>query len=98
MASASEELSSQAEQLQQAIGYFKIDQKAHLRPAMKASFDRSEAVNVLPAQGHAKTKRADSRFGRTDNGCHKELQGVVLQMGGNETAGKDLLDSDFERY
>ncbi len=102
MASTAEELSSQAEQLQDAIGFFKLDEmdaRAVRGRISKLSEGKPKSTPVSGKHPQQPSKKMQSRLsngnGNGTGNAHSE-SGVTLSMGkpGN---GEDL-DSEFERF
>jgi hypothetical protein len=101
MASTAEELSGQAERLQEAIAYFKLD--TH----------RSEKVPKTSTNATGKTKRKTTNLqrqfqkmkyggsateGNGNSAIHQaEVAGIALQMSNSSGNGDDS-DVEFERY
>jgi methyl-accepting chemotaxis protein len=88
MASTSEELSSQAQQLQATMSFFRVQEDGHVQrralpPAAKprAAKPAAPAAAALPPAGKAKAKA--------------KTGGVRLDMGGGSS---DSDDEGFERY
>jgi len=93
MASTAEELSSQAEQLQSTIGFFKIGQQgsgmarqavvSHQMPTVQSESksNTSQLTHETVPTTHAGSEATDQR-------------GIALDMGG----GTDNLDDEFEKY
>jgi methyl-accepting chemotaxis protein len=82
MASTSEELSSQAEQLQDTIAFFKVDSRTSgmTRKPVAAKKGKSAAIAHVSGKRSAPAKGAGS--------------GLMLDMG----KGKDKLDEEFEQF
>jgi len=94
MASTAEELSSQAEQLQRAVAFFRLDEGAvagrqTVRPATRPAAKKQTQMQVshmAHANGYGKSASALPKVAVGD--------GVFLDLG----EGKDRLDSEFEKY
>ena len=97
MSSTAEELSSQSEQLQEMIAYFKVEaarQRASLRPAAQVSPGAAGAVAGSLKIAHLSPQsKAD---GVVKSGKPQE---VALNLGSlcGQEAG-DSLDAEFEKY
>ena len=94
MSATSEELASQAEELQASIAFFKVDTAGSARPgAQKAQPKASAKVAKAPAtvrksapQGHGQGR------GQTVSAQQQRLKGFALDM---SMGGPDASDDDF---
>jgi methyl-accepting chemotaxis protein len=87
MSSTCEELSSQAEQLHETVGFFKIDETGNGRlkeraPAARTASKRSRGP--LKGPGTPLIHKGDS----------ESTGGISLNMG----SGKDKIDEEFEKF
>ena len=97
MASTSEELSGQAEQLQHAIAFFRVDGVRTRRAAPAIPRPQRKPVVVhrpaaKPAIGHHALPHSPAR-----PAANGKKPGVTLAMGENGAA-TDAMDHDFEAY
>ncbi len=86
MASTSEELSGQAEQLKDSISFFRIDGEGMSRQPARAGRIPQHKTQV----GHIARKSLDAPKKKTGGG------GVSIQLG--EGSGDDQFDVEFEKY
>ena len=88
-ASASEELSGQAIQLQESMSFFKLDERSYGR---QSSFNKPAAVKPHSSLLHKTTDKKLLGDERKPTGG-----GVSLDLG-DDTGSRDDTDNDFERY
>ena len=95
MSSTSEELASQAEQLQAAISFFRLDEQAvHAREPAPAG---KKVVTPMAPLAPAKVPAAGAPPARPAPGKKAVGGGFALDMGGDIRGQLDRLDSEFER-
>ncbi len=95
MASTSEELSGQAEQLQQTIAFFRLNNTGNQtlgRPKPTAMPKNAKQPRL--AQHATRPQNKIEPAAEKKGHWGKESSGVQLEMG----AGKDKFDEEFERY
>jgi methyl-accepting chemotaxis protein len=95
MASTAEELSSQAEQLQSAIAFFKLDELGarldrHSVAIGSKSDIQATAIVGEPQQLHVKRIQRQPGNGKTNG------NGVALYL--DKKGNEEELDSEFERF
>jgi methyl-accepting chemotaxis protein len=94
MASTSEELSSQAEQLQSTIAFFKLDQGNHkaistqaVRPASVPTHSRPPSSPPPPV-----------KLSTNGTASKKRAKGSKIDLGVASVPAGDKHDNEFERY
>jgi methyl-accepting chemotaxis protein len=92
MASTAEELSSQAEQLQASIGFFKLDATIR-KPAATPKSNASRAVAKAPVVTKKSTGENGNRPPARETGAGR----TIVLAGTNGTNG-DAHDREFENY
>ncbi|HMK60742.1 MAG TPA: hypothetical protein VK452_06320, partial [Dissulfurispiraceae bacterium] len=90
MASTSEELSSQAEQLQSTISFFKVAEAATVANKLRKTTKAVHRVHLEQTEPESRPAMAMVKP------AHRQAQGITLDLGGN--GSKDHLDADFERF
>ena len=96
MASTTEELSSQAEQLKATIAFFSLDTGRQRRVSAPPAHRQVKQIAI----GHLAAKpavaaKAPARGGQAARGG-KASGGIALDLGG--TGGADHLDEEFEKF
>jgi methyl-accepting chemotaxis protein len=98
MASTSEELSSQAEQLQATISFFKIDDMDRIQSARKGS-KPSPSQNAAKASNiHRSARIGNSKSASQGHGAEPKIEGVKIALGNAAEGDAAVRDGEFERY
>jgi methyl-accepting chemotaxis protein len=90
MASTAEELSSQADQLQATIAFFKVNGDGLDRAALAAPLRRTARQAAAPQIAHMKTAKAKP--------AAAAAQGIHLDLGQAGKAKGDGRDAEFEKF